>query len=360
MASARTPEPLDLAAYRAWDAPALVVAEAGVNHEGKLETALELVRQAAAAGAAAIKFQTYKAGRLATRASRAYWDETKESTAGQFELFSKYDSFGPDDYRRIAQTAADAGIAFVTTPFDVDAVAWLDELVRGFKIASGDITNVPLLRRIGSTGKPVLLSTGASTIDEVREAVDCLRSSGANEIAVLQCTLAYPTPTEHASVGALRELGEEFPDCVLGYSDHTIPPDSLPVIAAAYALGARVIETHFTLDRSLPGNDHYHALDPGDLAQLVGELDRLRTLIGPPEKRILPIEEPAREGARRSLVARVDIPRGTQLAPGLLDVKRPGGGVPPAALDEIAAWTAVQDIPEDTTIEWGMLVRDGG
>jgi N-acetylneuraminate synthase len=354
------PEQLDLARYRAWDAPALVVAEAGVNHEGKLETALELVRAAAAAGASAIKFQTYKAGRLATRASRAYWDETKEATAGQFELFSKYDSFGPDDYRRIAETADEAGIAFVTTPFDVEAVDWLDELVRAFKIASGDITNVPLLRRVASTGKPVLLSTGASTIAEVREAVDCLRAHGATELAVLQCTLAYPTPTEYASVGALRELGESFPDCVLGYSDHTVPPDSLPVIAAAYALGARVIETHFTLDRTLPGNDHYHALDPGDLAQLVAELDRLRTVIGPAEKRVLAIEEPAREGARRSLVARVDIPRGTRLAPELLDVKRPGGGVPPAALDEISVWSAAEDIAEDTTIDWGMLVRDGG
>jgi sialic acid synthase SpsE len=350
---------IDLARYRGWDSPALVVAEAGVNHEGDLETALRMVREAAAAGAGAIKFQTYTAGRLATRASRAYWDESKEPTETQFELFSRYDRFGQAEYQRIADECASAGIDFTTSAFDVESIDWLDELVAAFKVASGDITNVPLLTRIARTGKPVLLSTGASTVDEIHEALRVLDGEGSGEVAILQCTLAYPTPTEDAAVGGLVELAKTFPERALGYSDHTVPPASFPVIAAAYALGARVIETHFSLDRTLPGNDHYHALDPPDLSRLINELERLRVVLGPPVKQVLPVEEAARLGARRSVVARVDIPRGTPLTPRLLDVKRPGGGVPPAFFADPAGWCAAVDIPEDTTIEWSMLVRDG-
>ena len=350
---------IDLASYREWGAPALVVAEAGVNHEGDLATALRMVREAAAAGAGAIKFQTYTAARLATRASRAYWDEGREPTQSQFELFSRYDRFGEAEYRRIADECAAAGIAFSTSVFDVESVDWLADLVVAFKIASGDITNVPLLTRVARTGKPVLLSTGASTIAEIEETLAILDREGSGDVAVLQCTLAYPTPTDYAAVGGLRELAATFSGRVLGYSDHTVPPDSFAVIAAAYALGARVIETHFTLDRTRPGNDHYHSLEPVELARLVRELEQLRVLIGPPVKQVLPIEEPARTGARRSVVARVAIARGTRIAPELLDVKRPGGGVPPAFLADPDGWRAAVDIPEDTTIEWSMLVRDG-
>lgn len=351
---------MDLAPYREWESSALVVAEAGVNHEGDLDVALRMVREAAAAGAGAIKFQTYTAARLATRASRAYWDETQEPTESQFELFSKYDRFGEQEYRRIADECDAAGIFFTTSAFDVESVDWLEELVAAFKIASGDITNVPLLSRIAHTGKPVLLSTGASTLGEIEEALAVLDREGAGEVAILQCTLAYPTPTEHAAVGGLRQLASVFPGRPLGYSDHTVLPDSFAVIAAAYALGARVIETHFTLDRTRPGNDHYHAFDPPELRRLVDALERLRALLGPPVKQVLPVEEAARLGARRSVVARVDIPRGTRLSPALLDVKRPGGGVPPAFLVDPDGWRAAVDIAEDTTLEWPMLERDAG
>lgn len=349
---------LELGRHRDWTSPPLVVAEAGVNHGGDLDTALRMVESAAGAGAGAIKFQTYKADRLATRTSTAYWDRAQESTESQFELFSRYDRFGEPEYRRIAAACADAQIAFATSAFDVDAVDWLAELVAAFKVASGDITNTPLLARVARTGKPVLLSTGASTLGEIEEALDVLDRNGAPEVAVLQCTLAYPTPTEHAAVGALRQLAAAFPERVLGYSDHTVPPDSFAVISAAYALGARVIETHFTLDRTLPGNDHYHSLDPDDLARLVGELERCRALLGAPVKRVLDVELPARTGARRSAVARVDIPKGTPLTSDLLDAKRPGGGVPPAFLADSDGWRAAVDIAADTTLEWQMLARD--
>ena len=350
---------MDIARYREWDAPALVVAEAGVNHEGDLETALRMVREAAAAGARAIKFQTYTASRLATRSSRAYWDESREPTPSQFELFARYDRFGEREYRRIAAECADSGIAFTTSAFDIESVDWLEELVEAFKIASGDITNMPLLIRVARTGKPVLLSTGASTMGEIEEALALLDHEGSGDIAVLQCTLAYPTPTEFAAVGGLRELAAAFPDRTLGYSDHSVPPDSFAVIEAAYALGARVIEKHFTLDRTQPGNDHYHSFEPAEVARLVEDLEKLRALLGPPLKQVLPVEAPARLGARRSVVSRVAIAQGTPLSLELLDVKRPGGGVPPSFLVDLDGWLAVVDIPEDTTLEWSMLARNG-
>ncbi len=348
---------VDLARYRNWDAPALLVAEAGVNHEGDRDVALEMVRQAAQAGADVIKFQTYKAQRLATRTSRAYWDRSSEPTESQFELFSKYDRFAEDDYRELAAECARSSIAFSTSPFDVESVEWLDELVAVFKVASGDITNTPLLKAIAATGKPVLLSTGASTLGEIADAISYLDDHGAGDIAILHCTLVYPTPVETANVAAIRQLAAVFPERVLGYSDHTVPPASFRAIELAYALGARVIETHFTLDRALPGNDHYHALDPSDLGRLVSELAEARQLLGRPEKRVLDSELPARLGARRSVVARVDIAAGTPLADELLDVKRPAGGIPPSFLDDPASWEAATDIPEDATLDWSMVRR---
>jgi N-acetylneuraminate synthase len=334
-----------------------VVAEAGVNHGGDLELALEMVRRIADAGVDAVKFQTYKAARLTVRDSPAYWDTAKERTPTQYELFSKYDRFGSTEYRRLAQECAAVGIDFLTTPFDIESVDWLDELVPMWKVASGDITNVRLLRRLAATGKPILLSTGAATVDEIRTALAWLADARVADVALLHCTLSYPTAAEDANVGAVAHLRQLFPEQVGGYSDHTVPPESFAAIAAAYTLGGRVIEKHYTLDKSVPGNDHYHAFDPDDFRALRARLDELRMLLGPGEKVVLPAEEPARVGARRSLVARAAIARGTPLTAELLDVKRPGTGVPPSFLDELGGWVAARDIPEDTTLEWEMLVR---
>lgn len=351
----------NLGRYRSWGAPALLVAEAGVNHGGDLDTALRMVSAAASVGADAIKFQTYTAGRLATRASGAYWDRRAEPAETQFDLFSRYDRLREQDYRRLAAECAEEGILFVTTPFDVESVDWLDELLPLVKVASGDITNKPLLSRIGATGKPVLLSTGASRPDEIAEAIAWLADAGAGEVALLHCTLAYPTPLERANIGALRALADAFPDHVLGYSDHTVPPGSFAAIEAAFALGARVVEKHLTLDRTLPGNDHYHALDPDGFAELRRRLTQASQLLGAPRKEVLDVEEAARIGARRSLVARTPIASGAAITAAQLDVKRPAGGIPPMCFDEIVGARAAVDIPEDTTLTWEMLLpADGG
>jgi sialic acid synthase SpsE len=350
--------PFDLASFRRWDAPVLVIAEAGVNHEGDLATAVRMVEEAATAGIDVVKFQTYSAERLATRSSTAYWDRSLEAASSQFELFKRYDRFGEKEYRTLADACHERGVLFLTTPFDVDVIDWLDPLQSFWKVASGDITNVPLLTRLAETRKPVLLSTGASTLDEARGAEELLRRLGAPEVALLHCTLSYPTALEDAAIASIRALGREFPDRPLGYSDHTVPPASFQAIEAAVALGARVIEKHYTLDKSLPGNDHYHAFDPADFAALRERLDVLRELLGPDEKVVRPAEEAARIGARRSVVARGDIKAGTTLESSMLDVKRPGGGIDPRRIDELVGRRTLHDIADDTTLEWAMLATD--
>ena len=348
---------MTLARLRERTAAPYLIAEAGVNHGGDMGVAVELVRRAASMGVDGVKFQTYRADRLAVKDSPAYWDTTQEPTQTQHDLFSRYDGFEQGDYRRLAEECASLGLDFLSTPFDVDVVDWLDELVPMWKVASGDITNLPLLRRIAATAKPVLLSTGAASIDEVAQAVAWLREGGVEELSLLHCTLAYPTATTDANLGAIRHLAASFPEAVPGYSDHTTPPVSFAAIACAYTLGARVIEKHYTIDKSLPGNDHYHAFDPNDFTALHAQLAELRQLLGTGEKVVLPAEQPARTGARRSLVARVPIHAGMPLTGDLFDVKRPATGVPPAFLAELDGWVAACEIEEDTIVDWAMLRR---
>lgn len=357
------PTTFDPARLRDADSSVFVVAEAGVNHEGSLETALEMIARAASAGIDAVKFQTYRADRLATRRSRSYWDESHEPASSQYELFRRYDRFGRDDYRRLAEACSEHGMHFLTTPFDIDVVDWLDPLQSFWKVASGDLTNVPLLERLGATGKPVLLSTGASTLDEIREADALLHAAGAPEVVLLHCTLSYPTSPENAEIASIRALAREFPDRLLGYSDHTIPPVSFSAAEAAVALGARVLEKHYTLDRRLPGNDHYHAFEPDEFAQLRDRLSLLRELLGSGEKTVLPAEVAARVGARRSVVSRGEIAAGALVTRAMLDVKRPGGGIEPRHLAELVGRRALSDIADDTTLEWHMFdsgVAHGG
>lgn len=227
-----------------------IIAEIGVNHEGSIDAAINLIELAAKGGANAAKFQTYKASKLAIQNSPAYWDLNEESTKSQHELFSKYDKFDCADYERLAEVCKDNGVDFLSTPFDLESVDFLDPLVPFFKIASADITNIPLLRRVAAKGKPVIISTGASTIGEIASALNELNRHGSKEIALLHCVLNYPTPNERAYLGTIQDLKERFPNTVVGYSDHTVPDDSMFVVTTAISMGARIIEKHFTDDRS--------------------------------------------------------------------------------------------------------------
>lgn len=348
---------LELGRYRPWESPPFLIAEAGVNHEGDVGQALHLIELAAVAGVDAIKFQTYKAERIASRKSVAYWDRTLEPCDNQFELFRRYDALERDDYRRLAEACAAKGVHFLTTPFDIECIDWLDPLVPAFKIASADITNLPLLRRVAETGRPVLLSTGASNISEIETAVAWLTRHGCSQIALLHCTLSYPTRRTDANIGALVHLRAVFPMHPLGYSDHTLPAESFTAIQAAFTLGARIFEKHFTFDKSRSGNDHYHAFDAEDFRRLRDELVRLQEVLGMPQKCVLPCEEASRRHARRSLVARRFIPRGTPLDAELIDIKRPGTGIEARYLDEVIGLIAACDIAEDEVLQWHMLAR---
>lgn len=333
-----------------------IIAEIGVNHEGSMATAKELIRDASKGGAQGAKFQTYKAHMLAIEDSPAYWDQNEEATPTQFELFSKYDSFGPEDYQELAQYCGELGIDFLSTPFDLEAVQFLKDLVPFFKIASADITNLPLLRAIARTGKPVALSTGASNLEEISSALKILSLGGTPEIALLHCVLAYPTSDKDAHLRFIQGLQTTFPPLVIGYSDHTASEVRALPLLIAHLHGALILEKHFTNDKDLPGNDHYHAMDLGDLTWLTGMLAQIRELLGDEEHReVLPVEQNARLGARRSLVSKRKLSPGDVVELDSLAAKRPGGGISPMLIDAVVGKRVVREVLEDTQVRWEHL-----
>jgi N-acetylneuraminate synthase len=333
-----------------------LIAEAGVNYENDMDTAVQMVEQAASAGADAIKFQSYKAETLTSRFSPSYWDTTKEATKSQFELFKKYDHFDMVEYEALAGHAQRCGILFLSTPFDERFADALTPLVPAMKVASADLTNHPLLRHIARKGKPVILSVGASTLGEVDEAVALLKSEGLREIALLHCVLSYPCNPADANLGIIRHLQAAFPDLVIGYSDHVPPAHGCAALTTAWLFGARIIEKHFTLDKTRPGNDHYHAMDPADLREFRAQCDYVTGLIGADRKQVLPCEAEARKQARRSLVAARAIRHGERVEAADLLVKRPGTGIDPRQLEVVIGATARRDIQEDEILQWEMFL----
>lgn len=329
-----------------------LIAEAGVNHEGSLARAIEMVDAAASAGADMIKFQSYKAETLASRESPAYWDRNEESASSQFELFQRYDSFEIEDYQKLHERCCARGIEFCTTPFDLRFVDALDPLLSIYKIASADITNLPLLRRVASKGKPVLLSTGASTVGEAERAVGELESGGAPAVGLLHCVLEYPTTLSNANLRAISHLQAAFPRLSIGYSDHVPPVDGCLALFLAWQQGALVLEKHFTLDKTLPGNDHYHAMDPDDIRAFRTRCETAEALLGENEKRVYACEASARIHARRSLVAARPIARGELIDETMLIAKRPGHGISPDRIDELIGRPAPEPLAEDAVLTW--------
>lgn len=332
-----------------------LIAEAGVNHGGDIEIAKDMIRKAAEAGADAIKFQTYKAEKLASKNSPAYWDRTKEKSASQYELFKKYDAFWIEEYQILAEYCNECGIDFLSTPFDSESAEFLNELMPAFKIASADLTNYPFLRQIARYGKPIILSTGASTLGEIAEAVQVIEKEGNNQIALLHCVLSYPTKNEDAHLNMIEHLKEVFPQYVIGYSDHTIPDPSMMTLNTAVFLGARIIEKHYTFDKSLEGNDHYHAMDENDIKVFKNNIEIYFDVLGRKYKEPLEAEKQAIKYARRSLVATKDIPKGTVITEEMLTWKRPGTGISPKYIEFVIGREAKVDIKEDDILTWGMV-----
>lgn len=331
-----------------------IIAEIGVNHEGNMDLAKRLILEAKEGGAHAAKFQSYKAGKIASKHSPAYWDQTKEPTDSQYKLFQKYDGFGEAEYIELAEYCKEVGIDFMSTPFDMDAVDFLDPLMPAFKIASADITNVPLIRKCASRGKPVIMSTGAATLAEIEFAIQTARAAGAENISILHCVLNYPTPEENAQMGMMDVLKRTFPECVLGYSDHVVPDETISALEVAMLKGACILEKHFTHDKTLPGNDHYHAMDKEDLIRFVNKAGKYRVMISS-EGKNLDKELAARTHARRSIVANQDLKPGDILTEDMLIAKRPAHGISPIHWDEVIGMTVTAQVEEDTPLQWNMI-----
>ncbi len=334
-----------------------VIAEAGVNHENDLALAKRMIDEAAEGGADCIKFQTYRAETLAVRNSPAYWDLTEEPTNTQFDLFKKHDKFWKNEFEALRMHCDSAGIEFLSTPFDRESAIFLNDLVSAFKIASADITNKPLIKQVCSFGKPIALSVGASNTFEIKRAVSWLKEDGL-DVALLHCVLNYPTAEQDAQLARIVALREAFTDLVIGYSDHTLPDDMMP-LEIAWLLGARILEKHFTFDKSLPGNDHYHAMDKDDLKVFRSNVARAIALQGTASLETNPSEQIARDNARRSLVIVRDTPAGTTIKEDMLIPKRPGTGISPADIDIVVGHTTKTDIAADTVLTWDMLTETG-
>lgn len=344
----------------------VLIAEIGVNYydiakkEGitPMEAAKEMIKAAKEAGIHAVKFQTYKAGTLAAKASPSYWDTTEEPTTSQYELFRKFDSFGEAEYRELCEYANDCGIEFFSTAFDFASADYLDDLMEVYKISSSDLSNLPFIKYQALKNKPILLSVGASNLDEIEEAIDTIRGVNEKEIVLMHCVLEYPTPFEDANLLKILSLKRQFPELIIGYSDHTRPTEDCDVIKTAYNLGALCVEKHFTLDKTLKGNDHYHAMDPEDAKRILKAIEKMDMLRGSGEIRCLDTEMSARQNARRSIVSAVDIAKGTVITEEMLTYKRPGSGIAPSRMPELIGKVALTDIPEDTILQEQMISNE--
>ena len=334
--------------------PCFVIAEAGVNHNGDLELGRALIREAKEAGADAVKFQSYKAGKISTRTAPRYWVEPDDPDGSQYDTFAKLDSFGEEEHRELFRYAKEVGILCLSTPFDDESVDMLDDLgVLGYKIASADLTDHPLIERVARKAKPVLLSTGLATIAEVGEAVEVVRGTGNNQVVLLQCTLQYPCDYENVNLRMMLHLKAAFPDIPVGLSDHSL---GIAVPQAAVALGAAAVEKHYTVDKTLPGSpDHYLSVDPEDLRQMMEAIRAIEKALGHYEKGPVEAESAAYQYARRSIVSAQAITQGERITHDMLTFKRPGTGIYPKFVDMVVGRTAREDIPEDTVLQWEMF-----
>jgi sialic acid synthase SpsE len=330
-----------------------VIAEIGVNYEGSMQLAKRLVNEAKEGGTDAVKFQSYKAETLASKDSPSYWDTNEEPATSQYKLFKKHDSFGMDEMRELKEYCDEIGIEFMSTPFDIESANFLNDMMDVYKISSSDITNKPFIEHVCQFNKPIILSTGASSLAEITEAVSWIEKYG-NPLALLHCVLNYPTPDKNANLGMILDLKNNFPDKIIGYSDHTLPQD-MKICEMATMLGSVIIEKHFTHDKTLPGNDHYHAMDKEDLKVFRQNLERTFDILGGFKIEALPDEEPARQNARRSLVANNNIPKGKVIEESDLTFKRPAHGVSPKFIDEVIGKVSSIDIKDDDVIKWNMF-----
>lgn len=332
-----------------------IISEVGVNHEGSMDLAKQMIEEISKAGGDAVKFQAYKAKTLSSKNSPAYWDTRKEKTESQYKLFKKHDKFNKQDFEELADYAKHYNIDFLATPFDNNSTDFLDPLVRYYKIASADITNKPLIEYITHKKKPIILSTGASNISEIWRTIEWIKNIGDNEIILLHCVLNYPTTYEDTNLGMIKHMKKIFPDHTIGYSDHTLTDNINDVLLTAWHYGASIIEKHYTFDKTLLGNDHYHAMDYNDLKNIIDKFRFNKQITGKYFKEYLESEVNSRKYARRSLVAAKYIPKNKIIEDSDLTCKRPGIGIPPWMIDNVIDGVALKDIKEDEILTYDKL-----
>jgi N-acetylneuraminate synthase/N,N'-diacetyllegionaminate synthase len=329
-----------------------IIAEAGVNHNGNISLAKKLIDVAKDVGVDAVKFQTFNAEEVVTKDPEK--TECLEETTGkgsQYKMLKRLE-LTEGGFKELAVYAKKVGILFLSSPFDKESADLLDKLdVPAFKVASGEISNSPLLKHIAKKGKPIILSTGMATLGEVEEALNVIKREGVEDVILLHCVSNYPAKIEEVNLRAMETLKQAFQTPV-GLSDHTL---GITASIAAVALGACVIEKHFTLDRSLPGPDHKVSLEPSELREMVRAIKEVEKALGDGIKKPTKEEEEIKKVARRSVVAKGDIPKGTTITEDMLDVKRPGTGIEPKYMGMIIGRKAKENIKMDAIIAMGKI-----
>lgn len=329
--------------------PVFIIAEAGSNHDRKLGQAKQLIDVAADAGADAIKFQTFSADKIVARTGpKAGYMEKVSGKESVYEILKRIE-LPREWHRELANYASKKGLIFLSSPFDEEAVDLLDELgAPAFKVASGELTNLPLIEYMARKGKPMIVSTGAATMNEVEEAVSAIRDTGNKKIVLLHCVANYPAAPEDANLLAMSAIKKKF-KLPVGYSDHTL---GISASLAAAALGAVMIEKHFTLSRELPGPDHFYAIEPNELKAMVDGIRTAEKMRGTSTKKPVKAEQETRKLARRSIFAKVDIPAGNIIKKEMLVTLRPAIGLEPKHFESIVGKKAKRDIKRYEAITW--------
>jgi len=329
-----------------------IIAEFGVNHNGSLRRAKQGIRAAAKAGADAIKFQTYTADELVVKGTPKFWDwkgDKKHKT--QYDAYKALEGFSYDWYPELIECCEENGIEFLSTPFSAATADFLNDIgMRAFKVASSDMMTLPYLRHIARYNKPIILSTGAAEMEEVKEAVRAIEEEGNDKIIILQCTLCYPTKDEDANLRIMQTFKETFPFKTIGLSDHTLGSQSSII---ACAMGAQVIEKHFTIDKTLGESaDHWLSVDPKELKEIVDGCRKVEALRGSKDKVVFASEGETRIYDKRSIVTARDIQAGEVITEDMLTYKRPGTGIAPKKLKMVLGKTAKEPINNDTILQW--------
>jgi N-acetylneuraminate synthase len=333
--------------------PVFIVAEAACNHMCDMSLARKMIDLAVEAGVSAIKFQTYKAEKLVTTNAVAFWGNEQIS---QLEYYKRLDRFGRKEYEEIFHYAERKGIVAFSSPFDEESTQMLADLgMPLFKIASCDICNLRHLKQVADYGKPIILSTGASTPKEIDQAVETIFSCGNHQLILLACTLSYPTKNENANLMRIKTLQERYPGVPIGLSDHTEPDKHMVIPALAVALGAKVIEKHYTLDRSMTGSGHFFAVDPHSLKNMIENIRLAEIVMGRGDLTVTLPEQKAWISARRSIVAEERICAGEVITQKMLGLKRPGNGLSGDMMKKVAGRRAKKDIEPDEQIQLDML-----